>query len=149
MDKIVIYTDGACSGNQFDNNKGGWGVVLKYKDTVKELYGNAKDTTNNIMELAAVIRALLALKKTNIPVEIYTDSNYVCQGVNLWSKKWEVNGWINSQKKPVENKELWIQLLELAKRFEDIQFIWVKGHANNAGNIRADELANKGISELN
>jgi ribonuclease HI len=92
---------------------------------------------------------LSTLKRVDIPVEIYSDSNYVCQGVNSWSKKWKANGWKNSQKKPVENKELWIQLLKLVRKFEDIKFIWVKGHADNTGNIRADELANKGISELN
>jgi len=150
MDKIVIYTDGACSGNQNKENIGGYGAVLMYKSNKKEIFGGEINTTNNRMELKACIEALKTLKRNDIPVVIYTDSAYLCNCINQqWYKKWRMNGWINSKKKSVENKDLWIELLELVENFADIQFKKVKGHSGIENNELADSLANKGMEELN
>ncbi|MGG3987426.1 ribonuclease HI [Bacillus smithii] len=148
MDKIIIYCDGACSGNQFNENVGGWGAVLKYKDKRKEIYGGEKNTTNNVMELTAAIKALAVLKTTNIPVEVYADSSYLVNGMNEWVHNWVKKGWKTTKKKPVENKELWIKLKELVDKQNDIKFIKVKGHNGIELNEKADELANKGMEEL-
>ncbi|MED4883148.1 ribonuclease HI [Bacillus smithii] len=148
MDKIIIYCDGACSGNQFNKNVGGWGAVLKYKDKRKEIYGGEKNTTNNVMELTAAIKALAVLKTTNIPVEVYADSAYLVNGMNKWVHNWIKKGWKTAKKKPVENKELWIKLKELVDKQNDIKFIKVKGHNGIELNEKADELANKGMNEL-
>jgi ribonuclease HI len=150
MDKIIIYTDGACSGNQNDNNKGGYGAVLIYKEHRKEIYGGEINTTNNRMELRACIEALKTLKRRDIPVEVYTDSAYLCNCINQkWYEKWRKNGWKNSKKEPVENKDLWEELLKLVESIKDIKFIKVKGHSGVELNELADALANKGIDELN
>ncbi|MBS4535460.1 ribonuclease HI [Clostridium sp. D2Q-14] len=149
MDKIIIYTDGACSGNQNINNIGGYGAVLIYKKNKKEIYGGEKNTTNNRMELKAPIEALKIVKKYNIPIEIYTDSAYLCNCINQkWYVKWRKNGWINSKKKVVENKDLWQELLSLIDRFQEIKFIKVKGHSGIELNEKADQLANKGMEEI-
>ena len=148
MDKIYIYCDGGCRGNGKENNIGGWGVYLTYKGKTKELYGGARNTTNNIMELTSCIEGLKAINKKDMPVEVVMDSVYVVKGIKEWVYSWVKKGWINSQKKPVENKALWMTLYELRKEFKDITFIQVKGHADNAGNNKADELANRGMDEL-
>ncbi|AJA41453.1 Rnase H [Geobacillus virus E3] len=148
MDKIIIYCDGACSGNQFEENVGGWGVILKYKDKQKELYGGARNTTNNIMELTAAIKALESIKTTDIPIEIYMDSAYVVNGMNEWIYGWIKKGWKKSNKKPVENKELWMKLNELRNKQSSVKFIKVQGHSGIELNELADMLANKGMDEL-
>lgn len=149
MNKIIIYTDGACSGNQHTNNVGGYGAVLIYNNHRKEIFGGEKNTTNNRMELKAPIEALKLIKKNDISIEIYTDSAYLCNCMNQkWYVNWQKNGWLNSKKKPVENKELWQELLRLVDEFTDIKFIKVKGHSGVELNEKADELANKGMEEI-
>ena len=134
---IEIYTDGACSGNP---GPGGWGAVLRYKGAEKELSGGEKDTTNNRMELTAVIKALQALKEP-CHITLYTDSKYVSDAFNQgWIYGWLKKDWKKSDGKPVLNKELWQRLYELWKQ-HDITLVWVKGHADNAYNNRCDELA--------
>ena len=139
--KYTIYTDGACSGNP---GPGGWGVVIL--DDNKNQYnisGKAKDTTNNRMELTAPIMALKKIK-TKSDVTIFTDSVYVKNGITEWIKKWEKNGWINANKKPIKNKDLWIILNDLCKK-KSIIWKWIRGHSNNKYNDLADELATKAI----
>jgi ribonuclease HI len=140
-DKAVeIFTDGACRGNP---GPGGWGVVFRYGETEKEIFGGEAATTNNRMELTAVIRALEALKQPS-RVKLYTDSQYVQKGIQEWIHSWKRNGWKTADKKPVKNKELWVELDEL-RRSHDIEWHWVKGHAGHPENERADALANRGI----
>jgi len=140
--KIVkIYTDGACSGNP---GPGGWGAILTYGDSEKEIYGGENATTNNRMELMAVIQALAALKKASI-VHIYTDSMYVKDGMEKWLHSWKKNGWKTAAKKPVKNIDLW-QKLEDALTPHHVKWHWVKGHAGHPENERADELARQGIA---
>lgn len=147
-DTIIIYCDGACSGNQFSDNKGGWGAVMKYKNAVKELYGGERHTTNQRMELTACIRALEQLKANNLPVAIYSDSAYLINCMHQeWHKKWKKNGWKNAQKKPVENKDLWQRLLDLLEQY-DVHFHKVAGHQGVELNEQADSLARQGIDEL-
>lgn len=149
MDKIIIYTDGACSNNQSKENFGGYGAVLKYKDHVKEIYDGESNTTNNRMELKAIIESLKILKRKDIPVEIYTDSAYISDCINKkWYVKWKSNGWVTSKKNPVENKDLWLNLLDLKDSFENIKFIKVKGHSGNKENERADFLARQGVKKV-
>lgn len=147
MDKVYVFCDGGCRGNGKEINIGGWGVVLNYKDKVKEFYGATRNTTNNIMELTSCIEALKVVKP-QFPIEVTTDSKYVVTGINEWIKNWVKNGWKTSTKKPVENKELWQELLRLKNQFADITFIHCNGHADNEGNNRADELANIAMDEL-
>jgi ribonuclease HI len=142
-DTVEIFTDGACKGNP---GPGGWGVVLRSGGRVKELHGGEPGTTNNRMELTAVIRALEALKR-RCRVKLHTDSRYVQQGISEWIHDWKRRGWRTADKKPVKNLELWQRLDALAAQ-HDIQWIWVKGHAGDPGNERADELANLGIAQL-
>ena len=144
MSKITIYTDGACSGNP---GIGGWGAILLYQDHRKEIYGGDKYTTNNKMELMAVIEALSALKKENCDIEIYTDSQYVKKGITEWLFGWKRNNWKNSKKQEVLNRDLWEKLDVLTSK-HNIEWFWVKGHNNNELNERADELARLGIKEL-
>lgn len=140
MKKIEIFTDGACSGNP---GPGGYGVILKYKDNVKELWGGEPDTTNNRMELTAVITGLKALKEP-CEVDLYSDSKYIIDAVTKgWAVKWNENNWIKSDKKKALNSDLWEQLLELLK-IHKVNFFWVKGHAGHAENERCDQLAVKG-----
>jgi ribonuclease HI len=142
MTDVVIYTDGACSGNP---GPGGWGAVLQYNGTEKELHGGEPTTTNNRMELMAAIQALEALNRpTN--VTLYTDSKYLLDGITKWIKGWQRNGWKTAAKQPVKNADLWRRLTE-AKESHDIDWQWVKGHAGDAGNERADELARRGTEE--
>ncbi len=144
MKAVTIYTDGACSGNP---GPGGWGALLSYNGTEKELFGGEAETTNNRMELMAAIVALETLKE-RCSVELFTDSKYVMDGINSWIVNWKKNGWRTAAKKPVKNADLW-QQLDAATERHDITWHWVKGHSGNNGNERADELARKGISELN
>jgi len=138
---VIIHTDGACSGNP---GPGGWGAVLQYGGNVKELKGGAALTTNNQMELTAAIEALNALKRP-CKVELYTDSQYVKNGIGGWLFGWKKNGWKTAAKKPVKNVELWQALDEAVKR-HDISWHWVKGHAGDELNERADRLANEGMA---
>jgi ribonuclease HI len=140
-DKIVIYTDGACSGNP---GPGGWGAILMWGDHLKELSGGEATTTNNRMELFAAISALEALKRPS-KVELHTDSNYVKNGVTGWIHGWKRNGWKTADKKPVKNAELW-QRLDAARQQHDVDWRWVKGHAGHEHNERADELARQGMA---
>jgi ribonuclease HI len=142
MTEVVIYTDGACSGNP---GPGGWGVVLRWNGTVKELHGSDPQTTNNRMELMAAIQALEALNRPS-QVRLYTDSTYVLNGITKWVAGWQRNGWRTAAKKPVKNEDLWRQLVQAMERHE-ISWQWVKGHAGDEGNERADALARLGIEE--
>lgn len=148
MEKIYVYCDGGCRGNGKKENKGGWGVYLTYQGKSRCLYGGAKNTTNNIMELTSCIEGLKALKRRDLPVEVVMDSAYVINGITKWIFNWKQKGWVTSKKEPVENKALWEELDALKSTFSSIEFIKVKGHADNAGNNKADELANKGMDEL-
>lgn len=137
---VEIYTDGACSGNP---GPGGWGAILRYNGHERELSGGAKDTTNNRMEMMAVIEALRALKKRS-RVELYTDSQYVKQGIEDWLKGWKAKGWKTSNKKPVKNQDLWMEIDDLVLQ-HDISFHWVRGHDGHPENERADALARAAI----
>ena len=143
MKTVIIYTDGACRGNP---GPGGWGVLIKYKEHSKEMYGGDASTTNNKMELTAAIEALKEIKE---PCEIilYTDSKYVLKGIEEWIHNWKKRGWKGSNRKPVKNIELWKKLDELRDK-HTIKWNWVKGHAGDPGNETADMLANRGIDEL-
>lgn len=140
---VDIYTDGACSGNP---GPGGWGAILRYNGREKELFGHAPDTTNNRMEMTAVIEALRSLKRP-VPLRIHTDSQYVQKGISEWIHGWKRNGWKTSDKKPVKNADLWQELDTLAAKHQ-LEWLWVKGHAGDPGNERADALANRGIDEI-
>jgi len=139
--KVIIYTDGACSGNP---GKGGWGAVLSYKGKTKEINGYNKYTTNNQMELQAVAEALKVLKR-RCEIEVYTDSQYVKNGITKWIHGWKKNGWKNSKKQPVKNQEFWERLDEQVKR-HNVEWHWVKGHADNELNNKADYLATSAIT---
>ncbi len=138
--RIYIYTDGACKGNP---GPGGWGALLKYKEHKKEINGFSKNTTNNIMELTAVIESLLIIKQKS-DITIITDSNYVKDGITKWIANWKNKGWKTSNKKPVKNKDLWKKLDDLSNN-HNIKWEWVRGHTGNPGNERADQLANEAI----
>lgn len=140
---VEIYTDGACSGNP---GPGGWGVLMQYGEHVKELSGGeAAGTTNNRMELMAAIMALESLTRPS-DVKLHTDSVYVRSGITSWLKNWQRNGWKTSDRKPVKNADLWQRLAAAVGRHE-VEWLWVKGHAGDPGNERADALANKGMNE--
>jgi ribonuclease HI len=140
-DKLVeIFTDGACKGNP---GPGGWGVLMRYGEVEKELCGGEANTTNNRMEMLAVISGLEALKKST-KVRVVLDSQYVQKGMNEWIHGWKARGWKTAAKQPVKNVDLW-QRLDLAVARHEVQWQWVKGHAGHEGNERADQLANKGI----
>ena len=139
--KYIIYTDGACSGNP---GPGGWGAVIFNQDNNQNnISGKVKNTTNNRMELMAPIMALKKIK-SNSDITIYTDSNYVKNGITVWIKKWEKNGWKNSNKKPVKNKDLWVRLNDLCQK-NNVAWKWVKGHSGDKYNVLADGLATKAI----
>jgi len=142
MTEVVIYTDGACSGNP---GPGGWGVVMRWQGKEKELYGFDPETTNNRMELMAAIQALEALQRPTT-VSLHTDSKYLLDGITKWIPNWQRNGWKTAAKKPVKNDDLWRRLTE-AIRPHDVDWVWVKGHAGDPGNERADALARRGIEE--
>jgi ribonuclease HI len=138
---VVIYTDGACSGNP---GPGGWGAILTYGDKCKEISGGEEVTTNNRMELMAAIAALEALKRPS-RVELHTDSSYLKNGITQWIHGWKRNGWRTSDKKPVKNAELW-QRLDEARNRHEIDWHWVKGHAGHPENERADEIAREAMA---
>ena len=142
MKKVIIYTDGACRGNP---GVGGWGALLECDNYKKKIKGASLLTTNNIMELTAVIKALELLKNSSI-LEITTDSTYVKDGITDWIESWKTNNWRTANKKPVKNKELWMELDTLSEQY-DITWEWVKGHSGHPQNERADYLANKAIDE--
>ena len=139
--RVTIYTDGACSGNP---GPGGWGVLLQYGKHEKELCGGEAETTNNRMELTAAIEALQNLKR-GCDIDLHTDSQYVRDGINGWIINWKANGWRTSNKKPVKNADLW-QRLDEARQRHRMEWHWVKGHAGEPGNERADELARRGLA---
>lgn len=176
MKTIYLYTDGACSGNQHESNVGGYGAILQYGEHLKEIYGGEKNTTNNIMELLGVIEAMKLIKDKNVNIEVYSDSAYVVECFKKkWYVNWEKNGWKTSKKTPVENRELWEELLALVRSFNQVTFFKVKGHldVNKTAEVnkwykkfivqrnieledylyliqmnnRADELANIGMDE--
>jgi len=142
--RVVVYTDGACKGNP---GPGGWGALLICGGREKELFGGERHTTNNRMELTAVIRALEALTRA-CDVELYLDSQYVKQGIESWINTWKKNGWRTSDRKPVKNAELWRELDALRAQHR-IRWHWVRGHADTPGNHRADALANRGVADVN
>ncbi|MCH7743531.1 MAG: ribonuclease HI [Proteobacteria bacterium] len=141
--RVEIFTDGACRGNP---GPGGWGVLLRFNDSEKELWGGEAMTTNNRMELLAAIKSLEALKRKCI-VDLTTDSEYVRQGITTWIHNWKQRGWKTASKQPVKNRDLWEHLDELTSKF-DIRWHWVKGHSGHRENERVDSLANRGIDEL-
>ena len=142
MTAVEIFTDGACSGNP---GPGGWGALLRYDGTEKELCGGEAATTNNRMELLAAIRAIETLKRP-ATVRLHTDSTYLRDGITRWIEGWKANGWKTAAKKPVKNVDLW-QRLDAAAAPHDIEWRWVKGHAGHPDNERADELARKGLAQ--
>lgn len=143
MSAVEIYTDGACSGNP---GPGGWGAILVWKGREKELWGGEPQTTNNRMELTAVIQALNALNRP-CRINLHTDSRYVMDGITRWIHGWRRNGWRTADRKPVKNADLWQALVE-AMAPHEINWIWVKGHAGHEGNERADALARRAIEEM-
>ncbi len=144
MQKVIIYTDGACSGNP---GPGGWGAILMYNDNKKEISGGQKDTTNNVMELTAALEALKLLKYP-CEVELYSDSAYLINGfLNGWIYNWKKNNWKTANKEPVKNKEIWEELYEMTQTHK-ITFIKVKGHSDNEYNNRCDELARQAIKQI-
>ena len=143
MKEVVIYTDGACRGNP---GPGGWGAVLRFNGTERQLHGGEGETTNNRMELMAAIRSLEALREA-CTVTLFTDSNYVRQGLTEWLPQWRKRSWRTADKKPVKNQDLW-QQLDAAARRHKVEWRWVKGHSGDPGNELADALANKGIDEM-
>jgi ribonuclease HI len=143
MPSVVIYTDGACSGNP---GPGGWGAILIHAAKEKDLWGGEPATTNNRMEMTAAIEALEALK-TACRVDLHTDSQYLRDGVTKWIHAWKVRGWRTADGKPVKNEDLW-RRLDLARGRHDVHWHWVKGHAGHPLNERADALARRGITEL-
>lgn len=142
-DIVEIWADGGCRGNP---GPGGWGVLLRTGSREKELWGGEPATTNNRMELTAVIRALEAMKRP-VQARVHTDSQYVQKGISEWIHGWKRNGWKTSDKKPVKNADLWQQLDVLAAQHR-VEWLWVRGHAGDPGNERADALANRGIDEV-
>lgn len=140
---VDIYTDGACKGNP---GPGGWGALLCFQDQEKTLFGAEPHTTNNRMELLAAIKALEALNRPCV-VNLYTDSQYLRQGMTAWLKQWKKNGWMNSKKEPVKNEDLW-KLLDTQASRHTMHWHWVKGHSGHPGNDRADALANQAIENL-
>tara|TARA_X000000950_G_scaffold99265_1_gene125594 strand:+ start:71 stop:502 length:432 start_codon:yes stop_codon:yes gene_type:complete len=141
---IKVYTDGACKGNP---GPGGWGVYIQSNDEEKDLYGGNPETTNNQMEMQAALEALKYLKDKDEVIELYTDSNYLRQGITEWIHKWKLNNWRTAAKKPVANRDLWVEISDLNEKM-NVEWNWVKGHAGDPGNERADQLANKGAENV-
>jgi ribonuclease HI len=147
MKNVIIYTDGACRGNGKENTIGAFGIVFMYNEIQKEVKQAFRNTTNNIMELSAVIQALSMLKEP-CSVKLHSDSAYVINAINQkWINNWQRNGWKSSNKEPVKNRELWEKLIELIK-YHKVEFIKVKGHSDNPYNNRCDKLANEAMDEL-
>jgi ribonuclease HI len=147
MKNVIIYTDGACRGNGKENTIGAFGIVFMYNEIQKEVKQAFRNTTNNIMELSAVIQALSMLKEP-CSVKVHSDSAYVINAINQkWINNWQKNGWKSSNKEPVKNRELWEKLIELIK-YHKVEFIKVKGHSDNPYNNRCDKLANEAMDEL-
>jgi ribonuclease HI len=140
---VIVYTDGACRGNP---GPGGWGAVLRYNGHERRLHGGEQPTTNNRMELMAAIQALETLREP-CTVDLYTDSNYVRQGLTEWLPQWRKRNWKTADKKPVKNQDLW-ERLDVAATRHKIQWHWIKGHSGDEGNELADQLANKGVDEV-
>lgn len=140
---VDIYTDGACKGNP---GVGGWGALMKYGGHTRELFGGEPATTNNRMELTAVIRALEALNRPS-RVRLHTDSSYVQQGITVWIHQWQRRNWRTAGNKPVKNVDLWKELAALAQKHQ-VEWIWVRGHAGHEGNEAADQLANRGVESV-
>jgi ribonuclease HI len=138
---IKVFTDGACKGNP---GQGGWGALIIENDTEREIYGGESNTTNNRMELMAVIKALELLKEQK-NITVFTDSTYVQKGISEWIINWKRNGWKSSNKKSVKNKDLWVELDNLNDQMS-VKWQWIKGHAGHSGNERADHLANLGVN---
>lgn len=143
MDKVEIYSDGACKGNP---GRGGWGALLVAGGKEKEIFGGEPNTTNNRMELMAVIQALNALKRP-CEVVVHTDSQYVQKGISEWIHGWKARGWKTSSKEPVKNADLW-QALDATQQQHQVEWRWVRGHNGHAGNERADQLANRGVDSI-
>lgn len=143
ISEVEIYADGACKGNP---GPGGWGAWISYAGREKELFGGERLTTNNRMELTAVIRALEALNRS-CHAKVFTDSVYVQKGISEWITGWKARNWRTADKKPVKNDDLW-RVLDVLAQQHTVQWIWVKGHAGNAGNERADMLANRGVEQV-
>ena len=143
LERVEIFTDGACKGNP---GRGGWGALLRIGKHEKELFGGELETTNNRMELTAVIQSLEALKRP-CAIRLHTDSQYVQKGISEWIHNWKKRGWKTADKKPVKNDDLWRRLDQLASQHH-VEWIWVKGHAGHDENERADALANKGVESL-
>lgn len=150
MKTIYLYTDGACSGNQHDTNIGGYGAILQYGQHKKEINGGERNTTNNIMELKAVIEAMKSITDKSSNIEVYSDSAYVVECFNKkWYVNWEKNGWKNSKKQPVENRPLWEELLALVRSFNDVKFFKVKGHLDINKKADLNKWYKKFISQRN
>ncbi len=143
MKPVIVYTDGACRGNP---GPGGWGAVLRYNGHERRLHGGEQPTTNNRMELMAAIQALETLREP-CTVDLYTDSNYVRQGLTEWLPQWRKRNWKTADKKPVKNQDLW-ERLDVAATRHQIRWHWIKGHSGDEGNELADRLANKGVDEV-
>ena len=141
---IKVYTDGACKGNP---GPGGWGVYIKFNNEEKDLYGGNPETTNNQMEMQAALEALKYLKDEDEAIKLYTDSNYLRQGITDWIHKWKLNNSRTAAKKPVANRDLWIEISDLNEKM-NVEWNWVKGHAGDPGNERADQLANMGAENV-
>jgi len=142
-EEVELYTDGACKGNP---GPGGWGALLRFKGVERELYGGERQTTNNRMELTAVIEGLETLKRP-CGVRIVTDSQYVKQGITQWIARWRRNGWRTASKQPVKNRDLW-ERLDAALKHHKVKWEWVRGHAGHPENERADQLANQGAESV-
>ena len=141
--ELEIFTDGACRGNP---GPGGWGALLIWREKEREIFGGERETTNNRMELTAVIEALKALTRAQ-PVRLHTDSTYVMEGISKWIHGWKRNGWLTAAKKPVKNVDLW-KALDAIVAQHTVEWKWVKGHAGHPGNERADQLANRGLETI-
>jgi len=148
LNNVIVYCDGACSGNQYSTNKGGWGAIIQYNERHKEIYGGERNTTNQRMEITACVKALESIGPSYSDIDVYSDSAYLVNCINKkWYVNWQQNGWKNYKKQPVENKDLWEKLLVLLSQ-KRVTFTKVSGHSGLELNELADKLARRGISEL-